>query len=273
MRKDKKKDNIDLAKLSQLERMEYEAMNAEVESTLEKYLPYVFRDEHFVVGVDTTGCYLFAENGSDQDITAWAEELMDDLLLKSDEICLCVVGRESKYNYCSKKLLGKYASKAVRVRKPVFTNRDIKEILGAYGISLENKSFYADYSETKLFKEVQNVVGSHGWKLEEEIINKICYLKPEDFQSLKDLGVPDAVLAEVLNCVGKADGGQPLELAEQKKFNSLDDNFILKPRHTKKYLLMFLAMAGLIILVLGLCCLVWDNKVVQDVLQGLHLPI
>ena len=109
--------------------------------------------------------------------------------------------------------------------------------------------------------------------MEEEIINKICYLKPEDFQSLKDLGVPDAVLAEVLNCVGKADGGQPLELAEQKKFNNLDDNFSLKPRHTKKYLLMFLAMVGLIILVLGLCCLVWDNKVVQDVLQGLHLPI
>lgn len=262
----KKKENVRVEDMTPQERMEFEAANLSIEETLGKYLQHVFREEHFVVGLDLTGCYLFAENGSDEEIAVWVKELKDDLCLKKSEVCLCVIGRESNYNYCSKKLLGKYLGKATKSRKAVFTNRDIEEILDAYNVGTESPFFYADYSGTRLFGEIQNILDECGWDLDKSIINRICYLRPYNFQALKDLGIPEAAFADILECIHRSGLESPEELIHRKAYKVSDENIILQPKKGRRLafrFLMFIIMAALIIV---LCKIVWNSGVIQDVL-------
>lgn len=105
-----------------------------METILKEYFTEVFREDFFVVALDRTGCYLFTDSSDDSETGLQFTDFLESMSLQKEQVCLCVIGRKSKYNYSDLQHLSEYVLKAKQRRKPVLTEKEIDSILQCYGI-------------------------------------------------------------------------------------------------------------------------------------------
>lgn len=105
-----------------------------METVLKKYFTEVFREDFFVVALDRTGCYLFTDSSDDSGIERQFTDFLESMSLRKEQVCLCVIGRKSKYNYSDLQHLSEYVLKAKQRRRPVLAAKEIDSILHCYGI-------------------------------------------------------------------------------------------------------------------------------------------
>ena len=100
-----------------------------METVLKEYFTEVFREDFFVVALDWTGCYLFTDSSDDSEIGRQFTDFLESISLRKEQVCLCVIGRKSKYNYSDFQHLSEYVLKAKQRRKPVLTDKEVNSIL------------------------------------------------------------------------------------------------------------------------------------------------
>lgn len=105
-----------------------------METVLKEYFTEVFREDFFVVALDRTGCYLFTDSSDDSEIGRQFTDFLESISLRKEQVCLCVIGRKSKYNYSDFQHLSEYVLKAKQRRKPVLTDKEVNSILQCYDI-------------------------------------------------------------------------------------------------------------------------------------------
>lgn len=162
---------------------------------LSQYFKWVFREDFFIIALDRTGCYFFTDYLDDAVIGQQFSEALNDLALTEKQAVLCVVGRNSQFNYCSLELVGKFVLQATQKRKAVLTDSEIFEILDAYGIEKqERKIEQRNWANTDLFKQLKD----SEFGLSEMQINEICRIRPNSVQQLRKLDVPDRFAMDIL---------------------------------------------------------------------------
>ncbi len=176
---------------------------------LKDYLMHVFCIEHFIVGLDCTGCYLFTEEEYDDAIAEWVEDFKDAMAL-DEQVSVCVIGRKSKFNFCDRKLLGIYVSKAVSARKKVLSDTEIQEIMDAYGVCADENRFFLDFHGTELFNHIKNSLKEKGFPIDDQQLNEICRTKPKSTKELEHLGVHSSCVKMVLQIINTSAAEQPL---------------------------------------------------------------
>jgi len=217
------------------------------------FLTHVFWEDDFLVGLDCTGVYLFTECGSDDGLQGKVDRFTQDLDLEKGQVSLCVVGRKSKFNYCSRKLIGKYVMSATKSRKPVLSNAEIEDILKLYGVDTQNRHFGMDFSGTGLFKQLVAVANDHGAEVALSEINGICRDRPDSIAALRGYGVPEGLLMEFQQCIANSEPEKAEVLhgsnapVETKVLNG-GEHLPIKMLAKEKWLMVALCVASCLLL-------------------------
>lgn len=170
-----------------------------LETIIERYFTDVFREDFFVVALDRTGCYLFTDCCDDEEVGKQFVEFLSSMSLAEEQVCLCVIGRKSKFNYCDYQHLSEYVLKAKQRRKPVLSTKELNSILQCYGVRKASVAeSYSNFSRSGLYKELLEYRNKNGLAVSDAQLNQLCKLKSESQQSGKEFtdqtGFPKSLL-------------------------------------------------------------------------------
>lgn len=151
-----------------------------LENVIREYFTDVFREDFFVVALDRTGCYLFTDFPDDTVVGIQLSEFVSSMSLSEKQVCLCVIGRKSRFNYCDFYHLGEYVLKAKQRRKPVLTNKEIDSILECYGVSkVSAAGTYENFSESGIYKALAECRNQYNLPVSDYQLNQLCKAKWE----------------------------------------------------------------------------------------------
>lgn len=123
-----------------------------MEELLKKYFKWVFTEDFFVVALDYTGCYLFTADIEDSVVEEQRKAFCKAINLKNGQYLLCVVGRKSKFSFCSWELLDSFAMQATQKRRKVLTETEIQSILDCYGVETKNNVIRQEEKQEEVFE-------------------------------------------------------------------------------------------------------------------------
>lgn len=175
-----------------------------LETIIEKYFTDVFREDFFVVALDRTGCYLFTDCCDDEEVRKQLAEFLSSMSLTKEQVCLCVIGRKSKFNYCDYQHLSEYVLKAKQRRKPVLSAKELDSILQCYGIrKAPTAEPYSNFSRSGLYKELLEYRNKNGLPVSDAQLNQLCKLKSESQQSGKEFTDQSGLSRSLLDIVSE----------------------------------------------------------------------
>ena len=171
-----------------------------MEDVLKKYFEWVFTEDFFTVALDYTGCYLFTDCDDDERIEQEVSDFKADLALKDEQINLCILDRQSRFNYCSSDLLGEYVFRVMRHRGKVLSLRELQSILQTFGYQKE---------EVVVMEKEQTATVLHRMLVHQFVpevltvtqVDSICSKKVITKEFLQSLGVEREHLECVLSTV------------------------------------------------------------------------
>ena len=181
-----------------------------MEETLKKYFKWVFREDFFTIALDHSGCYLFTKSENDDEVAEQYKQFREAMALEDRQINLCVLGRKSRFNYCSFEKLGNYVFQIIQHKGYQLTDSEIESILKTYcyefsteRTDLRNKETVNERLRavlTKKFVEVNPPV------LTVEQVEIICRMKVVSINFLYDLGIGEDDAFEVLEVISEHSG-------------------------------------------------------------------
>ena len=181
-----------------------------MEETLKKYFKWVFREDFFTIALDHSGCYLFTKSENDDEVAEQYKQFREAMALEDRQINLCVLGRKSRFNYCSFEKLGNYVFQIIQHKGYQLTDSEIESILKTYcyefsteRTDLRNKETVNEHLRavlTKKFVEVDPPV------LTVEQVEIICRMKVVSINFLYDLGIGEDDAFEVLEVISEHSG-------------------------------------------------------------------
>lgn len=171
-----------------------------MEDILKQYLSCVFTEEFFTVALDSTGCYLFTDCNDDNKIGEELADFKEQLGLSDKQISLCVIGRKSKYNYCSLELLPQYVLKAIQCRSVVIDWRTMQSIKKTFGIGIEIVDNC--FADSILYKKIQNFkLTENAMDLSDDMITAICRDGICSDDGLARIGIPKKYHNQILSII------------------------------------------------------------------------
>lgn len=178
-----------------------------MEEILKKYFSVVFTEEFFTVALDYSGCYLFTKCSSDEEVKREYLQFKDDLALEEKQINLCVIGRESKFNYCSLEQLDKYVYGAQKHRGKALTQQEIESIQDTFGYVPEKSEVKKECFESELYRKLISkfVEVEEGEEpvLTMEQVEILCRVRIVSLSFLHHVGVTTEHAEEVLNTISR----------------------------------------------------------------------
>lgn len=181
-----------------------------MEEILKKYFKWVFREDFFTIALDHSGCYLFTKCENDDEVAEQYKQFREAMALEDRQINLCVLGRKSRFNYCSFEKLGNYVFQIIQHKGYQLTDSEIESILKTYcyefsteRTDLRNKEIVNERLRavlTKKFVEVDPPV------LTVEQVEIICRMKVVSINFLYDLGIGEDDAFEVLEVISEHSG-------------------------------------------------------------------
>lgn len=181
-----------------------------MEETLKKYFKWVFREDFFTIALDHSGCYLFTKSENDDEVAEQYKQFREAMALEDRQINLCVLGRKSRFNYCSFEKLGNYVFQIIQHKGYQLTDSEIESILKTYcyefsteRTDLRNKEIVNERLRavlTKKFVEVDPPV------LTVEQVEIICRMKVVSINFLYDLGIGEDDAFEILEVISEHSG-------------------------------------------------------------------